>query len=111
METDRGRSFPSAYLWTQCAWREARCSSLMLSIADIPLAGVSFTGCICAVLYNGREYRLATYRGARVERWSADGAQIRQGIYRLEAERAWKGKPGSCGRRWRAAWAVPSVRA
>ena len=87
VETDRGRSFPSAYLWTQCAWREARCSSLMLSIADIPLAGVSFTGCICAVLYNGREYRLATYRGARVERWSADGAQIRQGIYRLEAER------------------------
>ena len=25
VETDRGRSFPSAYLWTQCAWREARC--------------------------------------------------------------------------------------
>ena len=86
VETDRGRSLPSAYLWTQCAWRETRCSSLMLSIADIPLAAGSFTGCICAVLHQGREYRLATYQGARVERWSGGGALIRQGRYRLEAE-------------------------
>ena len=86
VETDRGRSFPSAYLWTQCAWRETRCSSLMLSIADIPLAAGSFTGCICAVLHQGREYRLATYQGARVERWSGGGALIRQGRYRLEAD-------------------------
>lgn len=86
VETDRGRSFPSAYLWTQCAWQEPQRSSLMLSIATIPLAWGRFTGCICAVLDNGREYRLATYRGARVEQWSADGAVIRQGKYRLAVE-------------------------
>lgn len=87
IETDRGRSFPGAYLWTQCAWREPQRGSLMLSIATIPLAAGHFTGCICAVLYNGREYRLATYRGARVEHWSAAGAAIRQGKYRLTAQR------------------------
>ena len=38
------------------------------------------------LLYRGREYRLATYRGARVERWSAGGASIRQGKYRLSVE-------------------------
>lgn len=86
VETDRGRSFPSAYLWTQCAWQEPRQSGLMLSIATIPLAIGRFTGCICAVLYNGREYRLATYRGARVEQWSGTGAVIRQGKYRLTVE-------------------------
>lgn len=86
IETDRSRSFPSAYLWTQCIWREPPGGSLMLSIAAIPLAAGHFTGCICAVLWQGREYRLATYRGARVERWSAGGAAIRQGKYRLTAD-------------------------
>ena len=86
IETDRGRSFPSAYLWTQCVWQESSLNSLMLSIATIPLAGIRFTGCICAVLYGGREYRLATYRGARAEQWHGRGAVIRQGKYRLTAE-------------------------
>lgn len=83
IETDRGRSFPGAYLWTQCAWPGR--GGLMLSIADIPLAAGHFTGCICAVLEGGREYRLASYRGVRVEEWSRTGGVIRQGKYRLEA--------------------------
>ena len=37
-------------------------------------------------MYRGREYRLATYRGARIETCSSSGAVIRQGKYRLEAE-------------------------
>lgn len=86
LETDRGRAFPSAYLWTQCAWREPERVSLMLAIASIPLPVGSFTGCICALIDQGREYRLATYRGARVERWSAAGAVIRQGTCRLEVK-------------------------
>ena len=86
IETDRGRSFPSRYLWTQCVWDGAEQGSLMLAIAASPLPVGSFTGCICSVLYQGREYRLATYRGARIEAWSPSGAAIRQGRYRLEAE-------------------------
>ena len=86
VETDRGRSFPSKYLWTQCAWDGPGRSSLMLAIATIPLPVGGFTGCICSILYHDREYRLATYRGARIEAWSPSGAVIRQGKYRLEAE-------------------------
>nr|WP_288796818.1 tocopherol cyclase family protein [uncultured Mogibacterium sp.] len=86
VETDRGRSFPDCYLWTQCVWQGDCPGSVMLSIATIPLAGLRFTGCICVVCYGGREYRLATYRGARVERWSGAGATVRQGMYRLTAE-------------------------
>jgi len=86
VETDRGRSFPRAYLWAQCTWREPKWGSLLLSIATIPLAMGHFTGCICAVLYDGREYRLATYRGAKVEQWGDTGAVIRQGRYRLAVE-------------------------
>lgn len=86
IETDRGRAFPRAYLWTQCGWPGPPCGSLMLSIADIPLPVGHFTGCICAVVYQGREYRLATYRGACIRQWSDTGAVIRQGKYRLTAE-------------------------
>ena len=86
IETDRGRSFPSKYLWTQCVWGGPERGSLMLAIAAIPLPVGGFTGCICSVLYHGQEYRLATYRGAKIEKWSPSGAVIRQGKYRLEVE-------------------------
>lgn len=86
IETDRGRSFPSAYLWTQCAWDGPERGSLMLAVAEIPLPVGGFTGCICSILTGGREYRLATYRGARIEAWSPAGAVIRQGKYRLEVQ-------------------------
>ena len=83
LETDRGRSFPSSYLWTQCVWEQG---SLMLSIAAIPLPVGHFTGCICAIVLGGREYRLATYLGARVRTWSGSGAVVQQGKYRLTVE-------------------------
>lgn len=86
IETDRGRSFPDRYLWTQCSWQEEQPNSVMLSVANIPLPVGRFTGCICAVICRGREYRLATYRGARIERWAGDGAVIRQGNDRLAVE-------------------------
>ena len=62
LEGDRGRSFPRAYIWTQCCFPEG---SLVLCVAEIPLAGFRFTGVIGVVLWRGREYRLATYLGAR----------------------------------------------
>ena len=86
IETDRGRSFPSAYLWTQCLWDGPDQGSLMLAIAAIPLPVGGFTGCICSIFHHGREYRLATYRGVRIEEWSPFGAVIRQGKYCLEVE-------------------------
>lgn len=80
IEADRGRSFPADYLWTQCLWEDC---SLMLSIAAIPFGKLRFTGCICAMILNGQEYRIATYRGAKIHQWSALGATLSQGKYRL----------------------------
>lgn len=83
IEADRGRSFPRDYLWTQCMWDGC---SLMLSIATIPLGRFCFTGCICAIMLDGQEYRLATYRGVEIQKWSARGAVLKQGRYRLEVQ-------------------------
>lgn len=76
MEGDRGYSFPREYAWTQCCFDGG---SLMLSVAEIPLFGFRFTGIIGVILFEGREYRLATYLGARAVRIQDGTLQIRQG--------------------------------
>ena len=80
MEGDRGRSFPTEYVWTQCSFPEG---ALMLSIADIPLGSLHFTGVIGIVYLNGMEYRLATYLGAKAIKIKPDEIIIRQGRYAL----------------------------
>lgn len=82
-EKDSGRSFPRSYLWLQCNDFTPPCS-LMLSIAHIPFLGSAFTGCICALIFAGREYRLATYRGVRILTLTADTVRLRQGNLLLE---------------------------
>lgn len=85
-ETDRGRSFPKRYLWTQCSWQERQQVSLMLAVAHIPMGLGSFTGIISEIFFAGESFRLATYHGAKVVRWGEDGAEIRQGRLRLAAQ-------------------------
>lgn len=63
IEGDHGSSFPRQYVWTQCFFKEG---SLMLSVADIPFGLFHFTGIIGIVLFNDREYRFATYLGAKM---------------------------------------------
>lgn len=63
IEGDRGSSFPSKYIWTQCNWDK---NCIMLSAAQIPFFGGGFIGCIAVVFYRGKEYRIATYLGAKL---------------------------------------------
>ena len=66
LEKDAGVSFPRSWLWTQCNDFDADCS-VMLASADVPFLGGSFRGLICVVQALGREYRFATYNGARLK--------------------------------------------
>lgn len=81
-EGDRGRSFPKEYIWTQCCFQEG---ALMLSVADIPMAGFHFTGIIGVVLWKGQEFRLATYLGAKAVHIQNRRIRIVQGPLELEA--------------------------
>ena len=56
----------------------------MLSVADIPMAGIHFTGVIGAVLWQGKEYRMATYLGARVVQIQNKMVRVIQGSLELE---------------------------
>lgn len=83
IEKDSGSSFPSSYLWLQCNDFPLPCS-IVLSIAHIPFAGTNFTGCICAIIFGGKEYRLATYKGIHILSGGPRYICLRQGGLRLE---------------------------
>ena len=79
-EGDRGRSFPEKYVWTQCSFQNG---SLMLSVAEIPFGKLRFPGAIGVVLWHGKQYRLATYLGAKVIRIRHEEIVVRQGRLQL----------------------------
>ena len=76
IEGDRGFSFPKQYAWTQCCFEEG---SLMLSVAEIPLGPFRFTDTICVIYWQGKEYRLATYLGAKVVKLGKGQILLHQG--------------------------------
>lgn len=83
IEGDRGSSFPKEYLWTQCHFPNG---SIMLSVADIPLMGLHFNGIIGIIMIAGKEYRIATYLGAKVISIADQEEVIKQGNYVLTAK-------------------------
>ncbi len=85
MEGDRGHSFPRGYTWIQST--DFGCAaSVMLALAEIPLAGLRFTGCIGVVWIAGVEHRFATYRGVRIREASDTAVEVRQGDMTLRVE-------------------------
>jgi len=82
-EGDEGRSFPGEYAWTQCFFQDG---SLMLAVADIPMFGIHFTGIIGVVLWKGKEYRIATYLGARAAEIKNRTVKVVQRGLKLEAK-------------------------
>lgn len=83
IEGDRGRSFPSKYIWTQCFFRNG---SIMLSVADIPSMGFHFTGIIGIVMINKKEYRIATYLGAKIKSIGKNYIVVKQGNLEIAAK-------------------------
>ena len=84
IEKDRGQSFPTSYLWTQCSFTKPSVGSIMASVAELPFLTTTFVGCICAIWYQGKEYRLATYLGGKIVSYTKKGFSVKQGKYLLE---------------------------
>ncbi len=82
IEGDRGYSFPKEYIWTHCHFENG---SIMLSVADIPMRGIHFKGIIGIIMIDNKEYRIATYLGAKIHLISNNMVVIKQGKYTLSA--------------------------
>ncbi len=66
IEKDWGSSMPSAWIWMQSNHFSKGNSSFMLSVANIPWMGKSFTGFLGFFLHNNELYRFATYTRAKL---------------------------------------------
>lgn len=90
LEKDYGRSFPKSWLWYQSGGFSRDGDCVMLALARIPFLGTAFPGILCVCFLGGKEYRLATYYGARLAALrEAPGqvtAEIVQGDLQLRAE-------------------------
>ncbi|MDD2279337.1 MAG: tocopherol cyclase family protein [Bacteroidales bacterium] len=79
IEKDWGKSMPSAWIWTQSnTFNDESNTSFMLSVANIPWLGKSFTGFLGFLYANGNIYKFGTYTGAKVIKlnWNDDNIEI-----------------------------------
>lgn len=84
IEGDEGCSFPKSYIWAQGFFTSG---SVMLSVADVPVLGIAINGVIAVVYVNKKEYRLATYTGAKAVFLKDDLIIIKQGDCILAVKR------------------------
>jgi len=67
IEKDWGSSMPSAWIWMQSNHFNNPNSSFMLSIADIPWLGKSFTGFLGFFYQDDKIHHFATYRSTKLQ--------------------------------------------
>lgn len=66
IEGDKGISFPKRYIWTQSSLEKS--GSIVIAVAAVPLSTtVHVNGCFAVIFYEGKEYRIATYLGAKLQ--------------------------------------------
>lgn len=85
IEGDRGKSFPEKYLWTQSNFGKK--DSFFLATATVKILAIKFNGVICEVLYGGKNYRLATYKGCKIIKNTCDEVELKQGKMKLVVRR------------------------
>ncbi len=75
LEKDWGRSFPRAWIWSQCNDWESPAptpdptpTSVSISVATVPWMWSYFTGFIIVVMAGGKFYNFSTYAGGRIKR-------------------------------------------
>lgn len=79
IESDRGRSFPESYTWSQCNQFKKSFTTITGAVADVPIGSHSFSGTCAIILYKGKEYRLSTYLGAKIRLFTARRIILTQG--------------------------------
>jgi len=76
IEKDWGSSMPSAWIWMQSNNFNDKNSSFMLSIADIPWLGKSFTGFLGFFYHDNKIHHFATYRPTKLQLEITDSNQL-----------------------------------
>lgn len=80
IEGDSGVNFPKKYIWYNSVGPDY---GVTLAVATIPFGPFNFTGILCFISFEGKEYVLCTYNGARIIYTSPEYFEISKGSYRL----------------------------
>ena len=72
IEKDWGCSFPKSYIWSQGNDFENQNASFMLSIANIPFKMFEFTGLICVLIIDNKEYKFTTYNNSKIIKYKVE---------------------------------------
>ena len=67
IEKDWGKSMPSSWIWMQSNNFNSEKTSFMLSVANIPWVGKSFTGFLGFFLFDGIVHQFGTYTHANIK--------------------------------------------
>lgn len=93
IEGDRGRSFPSGYLWTQCLFEGG---SLMLAAAQVPLGPAAFRGSSPWCGWRERNGGWPAIWGPGSPPWGAAGSRCARGSCAF-LPGGWAGRAVRCG--------------
>lgn len=87
IEKDWGCSFPKSYIWLQGNNFKNKKASFMISIANIPFKIFSFTGIICVLIIDNKEYKFTTYNNAKLMDYNVNNNMLditlKKGKYKL----------------------------
>ncbi len=98
IEKDWGKSMPSAWVWTQSnSFLNHTNTSFMLSVANIPWLGKSFTGFLGFFLHQNKLYRFATYTKAKITQFEHQNDDIVISIQERSFSIEFTGKKGKKG--------------
>lgn len=79
IEKDWGEAFPKSWVWMQC---EDKRSAFMCSIAHIQYNFIKFTGLICVLLAEGKQYRFASYNKGKIKALRVQDGRVEAEISR-----------------------------
>jgi tocopherol cyclase len=86
IEKDWGEAFPESWIWMQGCGKDI---AFMCSAASIPFGPFNFTGLICVLIIEKKEYRFATYNGSKLitaeQSGSGEIIEIKKGNILLKA--------------------------
>lgn len=80
IEGDRGRNFPTKYVWINTSNKEL---SATIAVATIPLGLFTIIGVTSLIVHNNKEYRFGTYNFTKAVKVSRDEVILKKGKYIL----------------------------
>lgn len=83
IEGDKGRNFPKKYIWYNSVLPN---KTITLAIARIPFGFISFTGVLCFIKTEKKEYYFCTWNRVKIKELTEGHIKIKKGRYVLNID-------------------------